>query len=550
MSGGARRPSALFKAWKSRRGSATTATTQQAQVAAVGGRRKSSALTAFLPTSTLARGGEVGRVGKHSLPPSSTRASSSDDTRRRSLSIICRGHRDSDDEEVVMESHTTPRCSTNPGGARGEAVTAAMAIRDTWLYSSHQYSKDGRKGSVSTVATSPSYSQHLPRKSFSGVATVGLHMENDERQQRVKGMRKEAGADANSVVSLSLTEEIALYTTDDRNRRSADSSSSTGQSSRYSPPKGVPGAGEGGMGGMTWNMPNWNTAAPRLPELSPAPAIMIADPFAEAPPLSVVARAEMQRVESGSLDPVLSPIPASSPSLENGDGEEQAGLQWDTTSPFTSLNHRPSMVAENHSPTAPNLLPSPPWPITEQVRRRATTYYDASWLVSVVDELPTSPCNPKFFMPRSPDSPRSPKSLGHSEPSYALRRRESYPLPRPPLGYQDRVSEQGEGEGEGGEEEEMPTPRLVPMDLSSSSPMSSNFAPETPSNVATCFPHFDGDADVTIAPSVRKGEEGEEDLHAQFCSALLLDLGNGTAIPLSPSPGIEGRPDPFTLLAQ
>ncbi|KAJ1019732.1 hypothetical protein NDA13_005957 [Ustilago tritici] len=360
-SGGVRRPSALFKAWKSRRGSASTATTQQAQVAAVGGRRKSSALTGFLPTSTLARGGGVGRVDKHSLPPSSTRASSSDDTRRRSLSIICRGHRDSDDEEVVMESHTTPRHSTNPGGARGGgAVTAAMAIRDTWLYSSHQYSKDGRKGSVSTVATSPSYSQHLPRKSFSGVGTVGLHMENDERQQRVKGMRKEAGADADSVVSLSLTEEIALYTTDDRNRRSADSSSSTGQSSRYSPPKGVPGAGEGEMGGMTWNMPNWNTAAPRLPEQSPAPAIMIADPFAKAPPLSVVAGAEMQRVESGSLDPVLSPIPASSPSLENDDGEEQAGLQWDTTSPFTpSLNHRPSMIAENHSPTAPN---SPPLP--------------------------------------------------------------------------------------------------------------------------------------------------------------------------------------------
>ncbi|SOV03473.1 uncharacterized protein UDID_06685 [Ustilago sp. UG-2017a] len=311
-SSGVRRPSALFKAWKSRRGSATTATTQQAQVAAVGGRRKCSALTGFLPTSTLARGGGVGRVEKHSLPPSSTRASSSDDTRRR--------------------------------GARGEAVTAAMAIRDTWLYSSHQYSKDGRKGSVSTVATSPSCSQHLPRKSFSGVGTVGLHMENDERQQRVKGMRKEAGADADSVVSLSLTEEIALYTTDDRNRRSADSSSSTAQSSRYSPPKGIPGAGEGGMGGMTWNMPNWNTAAPMLPELSPAPSIMIADPFAKAPPLSVVAGREMQRVESGSLDPVLSPIPASSPSLENGDGEEQAGLQWDTTSPFTpSLNHRPSM---------------------------------------------------------------------------------------------------------------------------------------------------------------------------------------------------------------
>lgn len=237
-------------------------------------------------------------------------------------------------------------------------MTAAMAIRDTWLYSSHQYSKDGRKGSVRTVATSPSCSQHLPRKSFSGVGTVGLHMENDERQQRVKGMRKEAGADADSVVRLSLTEEIALYTTDDRNRRSADSSSSTAQSSRYSPPKGVPGAGEGGMGGMTWNMPNWNTAAPRLPELSPAPSIMIADPFAKAPPLSVVAGAEMQRVESGSLDPVLSPIPASSPSLENGDGEEQAGLQWDTTSPFTpSLNHRPSMVAETHSPTAPNFPP-------------------------------------------------------------------------------------------------------------------------------------------------------------------------------------------------
>lgn len=115
-SGGVRRPSALFKAWKLRRGSATT---QQAQVAAVGGRRKSSALTGFLPTSTLARGGGVGRVEKHSLPPSSTRKSSSDDTRRRSLSIICRGHRDSDDEEVVIESHTTPRPQHKPRRSKG-----------------------------------------------------------------------------------------------------------------------------------------------------------------------------------------------------------------------------------------------------------------------------------------------------------------------------------------------------------------------------------------------------------------------------------------------
>ena len=70
-SGGVRRPSALFKAWKLRRGSATT---QQAQVAAVGGRRKSSALTGFLPTSTLARGGGVGRVEKHARVVQMTRA--------------------------------------------------------------------------------------------------------------------------------------------------------------------------------------------------------------------------------------------------------------------------------------------------------------------------------------------------------------------------------------------------------------------------------------------------------------------------------------------
>ncbi|PWY98029.1 hypothetical protein BCV70DRAFT_39343 [Testicularia cyperi] len=36
-----------------------------------------------------------------------------------------------------------------------------------------------------------------------------------------------------------------------------------------------------------------------------------------------------------------------------------------------------------------------------------------------------------------------------------------------------------------------------------------------------------------------------ESLSKQFCSVLLLDLGNGTAVPMSPSPNTE-RPDPFS----
>lgn len=558
--GHGRRPSALFKAWKNCRGS-SSAQQPPAAVPGGGGRRKSSALTRVLPTP-IARGvAGVGRVDEHSL--ASPRTSSNDDTRRRSLSIICRGDRDSDDE---LDPHQTPRHSNAiaaaAGAGQGERVTAAMAIRDTWLYASHQWTKDGRKGSVSTVATSPSYSQHLPSKRFSG-AVVGLDME--EQQIRFKALRAKAGGgDAESVVSLSLTEEIALYTSD-VGRRSANSSSSTGQSSRYTPPKRT--GWTGGEGGMVWNMPNWSAPPPRLPELSPAPAMMIADPFASVRPMSQVsegaaASAGMQRVESGSLDPALSPIPASSPSLEIGGGGQgearggEGGMQWNTTSPFSPnpLSHRPSMLQEDHSPTAPNFPPSPVSPVAEDTRRRATTYYDASSLLPVVDELPSSPSNHDFYLPRSPRSPKSPKSFGHSEPSYALRRRESYSLPRPPPGYQvNRDSEAQEAA-----EEEMPTPRLVSMDFSSSSPMSSNFAPETPSNVAATFPEVHGDGfgegDVTIKPNSEglggegKAEEGD-DLHAQFCSVLLLDLGNGTAIPLSPSPGVEARADPFTLLA-
>ena len=112
----------------------------------------------------------------------------------------------------------------------------------------------------------------------------------------------------------------------------------------------------------------------------------------------------------------------------------------------------------------------------------------------------------------------------------------------------NNVDDDDEEEEEGESEHTMPTPRLVSMDFSgaSSSPLSSNFAPETPSGANATFPEF---GDETVIPQRKgEGEEGD-DLHAQFCSVLLLDLGNGTAIPLSPSPGTEPRPDPFTLLA-
>ena len=97
----------------------------------------------------------------------------------------------------------------------------------------------------------------------------------------------------------------------------------------------------------------------------------------------------------------------------------------------------------------------------------------------------------------------------------------------------------------------MPTPRLVSMDWSAdtSSPLSSNFAPETPSNVAATFPDLTTVGDETLKPHALEEADDGDDLHAQFCSVLLLDLGNGTAIPLSPSPGTEPRPDPFALLA-
>lgn len=161
-----------------------------------------------------------------------------------------------------------------------------------------------------------------------------------------------------------------------------------------------------------------------------------------------------------------------------------------------------------------------------------------------------------------------------------MQRRTSYSLPRPPPGYESSIQQQQRGDD--AESDSVPTPRLVENDFveASASPLSVNFAPETPSNVPGTFPiRFHGEqlmeegeeeegrgGDVTITgkrskrggvlvmepPHREEGEEeegGVDDLHAQFCSVLLLDLGNGTAIPLSPSPGTEPRPDPFTLLA-
>lgn len=609
--GGERRRPSIFKAWKARRTSHSTQGQQPSSplvspptsMGYAQGRRKSSALTRVLAPQ-LGQHLSQSRVDEHSISDGS-------DSRRRSLSIVCRGERES---EELDRMPPPPGPDQTP---KQSEVTAAMAIRDTWLYGAHQWNPDGRKGSISTVATSPSHSQFAaPRKSISARSAVGLDTEDQQLQhqhlqQRLRQLRRREGNtsgdataaavedyslaaeqdDAESVVSLSLTEEIALYTTDvqtvehntemARRRSLANGQSGSGGNSQ-------PNSARSANGAFMWSMPDWNPL--RLPELSPAPQVLIADPFA----------VEMQRVESGSLDPVLSPIPAYSPTYltpEQGpspnvtpvaETAEAAAIQWNqpqwnaaspfrpdatvlpTVSELQRTQRGPSYSGglhytdeSNRSPTAPNF--------PEEAKRRATTYYDASPL-PVLDEIPGSPAtkrqskrptSSKSGSPKSgsPKSPRSPRTFGTSESSYELnllrspggrKRNGSYSLPRPPPGYEQMILEQETREGG---EEEMPTPRLVSGEFgeASASPLSSIFAPETPSNVVTNFPDAIGGEEGVKGRNrkavVMEGEEQGDDLHEQFCSVLLLDLGNGTALPLMPSPGTEDRPDPFMLLA-
>lgn len=582
-----RRPSAIFKAWKNRRGSAQTASATP--TASTGGRRTSFAVSRVLAPSALRNT----RVEDGSI--------SSDDTRRRSLSIVCRGERDSYElEPTANRIDCTGPLQTS---AAGNGVTAAMAIRDTWLYGSHQWTADGRKGSVSTIATSPTNSNYASVKSVLGrksnssstaAVAVGLDVE-DQRlqhealQQRLKKKGK-GDEDGASVVSLSLTEEIALYTTDvetveknaGRARRSVSGASGGGDA-----------VSQGGAP-FVWNLPEWNAGAinrrgmsvggARLPELSPAPAVMIADPFDR-----LHTSAGMQRIESGALDPALSPSPVRSSHSLTPTSEvasighhasrrtstvQFAAPQWNTASPFRPdaaplpspsvvISHRPSIAAstsyhsaEDHSPTSldfpPSYLKSAPPSKIDAAARRGTTYYDASPL-PIVDETPSLPTthsaqNIELPLP-SPASPASVRSFGHSETSFEMRsarKRVSYSLPRPPPGYEHtRLFE----EEEEGEEEHAPTPRLMSGEFESTcSPLSSNFEPETPGQGgATSFPG--GISGVEEVVKGRKVDDAGDDLHAQFCSVLLLDLGDGRAIPLGQSPGIEPRADPFALLA-
>lgn len=669
----ARRPSAIFKAWKARRASNSTQGQASSLVSSpvappsttggfAQGRRKSSALTRVLQQPHLAQpvrsesGVNLGstRVDEHAF------SSSFDDGRRRSLSIICRGERGSDELDPSDRrefADSTTRFSSHTGTHGG--TTAAMAIRDTWLYGAHQWTPDGRKGSVSTVATSPTYSSHLApntRKSISGFSApvaVGLDMEDQQiqhqqLQERLRQLRRKAGAsessneaalgggDATSVVSLSLTEEIALYTSDvqaveynaGKARRSANSSGSAlsmtrgqpqPQKSHQSQRGNVNNrSGDDATGAFVWNLPEWSapyaraggnissSGAPRLPELSPAPAIMLADPFSRIAdqqlqyPLEWEEEggpkaASMQRPESGSLDPVLSPMPASNSELQPiGDVgasekhqldpapaprmEEEAVQwalpQWNAASPFrpqapalpTVSAQRSSFstafqsgAEEDQSPTAPNFPPTSP--SREASARRATTYYDASSHLHVVDEGCTSPTSSSRATvlpdsPTAPPSPASPRSFGMSERSYEMkpnRKRISYSIPRPPHGYEQTLSPPSAHATLAAlmtddDSEHMPTPRLGSIEFGeTSSPMSSNFAPQTPSNVAAKFPQLPpgSDGDETLKLSADEGE----DLHDQFCSVLLLDLGNGTAIPLSQSSETEPTSDPITLLA-
>uniref|UniRef100_V5F0U2 Uncharacterized protein n=2 Tax=Kalmanozyma brasiliensis (strain GHG001) TaxID=1365824 RepID=V5F0U2_KALBG len=371
-----------------------------------------------------------------------------------------------------------------------------MAIRDTWLVSE-------RKGSVSTLATSPS-SSFAPRKSISAMGLdtedqLSQHLSLQERLRQIREKRlPEEADDTESVVSLSLTEEIALYTTDVQTVEA-----NAGRARRS--------VGNAEMAGspFVWNLPDWgNGRLERLPELSPAPELVIADPFARSRRGTAIS---MQRGESGMLDPVLSPVPAYSPTVISsedaslGHGE---GVQWSTASPFGAP--RPSLAqtsswysAEDHSPTSPGfppaspLPPSPVSPLPVESLRSRTAEMRASL-------RPTSTAR----------SPHSPRSFGISETSYEMRAtsRLSYSHPRPPVDYESENGSQYSA-----------TPRLVGADWGGS-PMSSLFECQTPHQAMF---------DVTEAK-----EEDGEDLHEQFCSVLLLDLGDGRTVGLGGERGL------------
>ena len=526
-----RRPSAILRAWKGRRGSHSQSRSAPSPPTGFApGRRKSSALTRVLqPSAFRTHPTTTARVDEHSL------SNQESDSRRRSLSIVCRGDRTSAELDAKQRAESIQQPS---GGAK----TAAMAIRDTWLYAEHQWERNGRKGSVSTIATSPSYS--MPRKSFA----VGLDEEGQwERKRR---------DDSSSVVSLSLTEEIALYTAD------------AGKSKQESVPSG---AVDRTDTEVPFRMPDWSGSRRRstLPMLSAAPAVMIADPFS-------LQSSGMQRMESGAVDPMLNAVhtPTSQgASVGHGslgrrsstvvEGIQWSTPQWNVASPFnpdaTKVSISTSFAAacesaansayhsvDDQSPTAPNFPPPAiavvqPSVAVQDAKRRATAYYDASPL-PIVDEVPRSPTS-EFPLPpsrstatitrtprspRSPLSPKLPKSFGHSEAFElgTLQRRKSYSLPRLAAGHTLPQQQQQQQQYDDDASSHVPTPRLVGLEFGETapSPMSSNFEPQTPSGAAATFPALVDD---------KRGVE--EDLHAQFCSVLLLDLGDGRAMRLSES---------------
>lgn len=663
-----RRPSAFLRAWKIRRTSHSTQSPlapQQSHLvssptcsasACATGRRKSSALTRVLTPSAF-RTNASPRVDQHARV-----STLSDDHsgRRRSLSIVCRGERDSDDLDPVDRIACVASSSGAPDRlGTASAVTAAMAIRDSWLYSSER-----AYGSASTITTWSAQSNGVSINSQSSVGckslsapwitAVGLDVEDaqiqlEHQKQRLRNLRQQCASGAKwrshsagvSVVSLSLTEEIALYTSDvhtvETNTRPARTTTGATSSAddacmarshsvatiagrQANKNRHVPDP-EAQEFACSSSLPDRRdtvqriargtsvgAAEARLAAQSAAPAVTIADAFSRFNLASqqgiddMQRRIERQRVESGSLDPVFSRLAARSPSLHTPTSEAAASdghgarlssdatriqwqtPQWNSASPFrpdaptlfsassTSQPH-PSVAASasyysthDQSPTSSDFPPAATSVVgtvvatnNEPFQRRATTYYDASALPAV-EQVRVSSIAQVAHTTSDAIAPRSPTA------SLEMRtgRRCSFSLPRSPPGYEHMITHAcvsaaaAAAVGSNDDEElacsHAPTPRLMSLENDAVSPLSSNFEPETPS-VSAIFPaSISGDVEkLSYSASSHSGlqnhMDGLDDLHAQFCSALLLDLGNGTTIPLSPSPGTDPRQDPFALLA-
>lgn len=310
---------------------------------------------------------------------------------------------------------SSPSSSSSSSTRSATRVGAAISprIADTWIYSPHQWRPDGQKG---TYEPPLGLDDELQRLSPS---SLRARNDNDE--------------DAKSVISMSLTEEIALYLP----KNQATPSASRPSSETFS-----------------WTLPVWDTPSTQYPDEQQRVAQHLG---------------MMQTNESGFIDPHFRPA---------------------------SDVHYPDQEVQ--------------WNIPQ-------------WSEFAIDPFPT---------PRP--TPRS--NLFYSETSSSARHLDET--------WRDAA-------------EHMLTPRLIGgaeqhlrRSPSSDSRRSGQSSPSLYSPTSALPPtpggtqlHFDDPAPLGDR------RDSADTLHKQFCSVLLLDLGNGTTVSMSPSPSVQPQNNPLLAYA-